>query len=105
MSAAEDDLSLNDSVVIDDKAVFRELDGEMVILNLDTGIYFGLDEVGTRMWMLLREHASLSQVVESLIAEYDAPRNALESDLLQLARQLTSHGLARVQRQGHRSTD
>ena len=96
--------SLNDSVKIDDQVVFRELEGEMVLLNLETGIYFGLDPVGTRIWTLLREHESLQQVFEVLLQEYDVPEPVLKADLLRLAREFTSHGLARVRREGGDST-
>ena len=96
--------SLNDSVKIDDQVVFRELEGEMVLLNLETGIYFGLDPVGTRIWTLLREHESLQQVFEVLLQEYDVPEPVLKADLLRLARELSSHGLARVRREGGDST-
>ena len=96
--------SLNDSVKIDDQVVFRELEGEMVLLNLETGIYFGLDPVGTRIWTLLREHESLQQVFEVLLQEYDVPEPVLKADLLRLAREFSSHGLARVRREGGDST-
>jgi hypothetical protein len=96
--------SLNDSVTIDDQVVFRELEGEMVLLNLETGIYFGLDPIGTRIWMLLREHESLQQVFKVLLQEYDVPEPVLKADLLRLAREFSSHGLARVRREGGDST-
>ena len=96
--------SLNDSVKIDDQVVFRELEGEMVLLNLETGIYFGLDPTGTRIWMLLREHESLQQVFEVLLQEYDVPEPVLKADLLRLAREFSSPGLARVRREGGDST-
>jgi hypothetical protein len=96
--------SLSDSVKIDDQVVFRELEGEMVLLNLETGIYFGLDPIGTRIWTLLREHESLQQVFEVLLQEYDVPEAVLKADLLRLAREFSSHGLARVRREGGDST-
>jgi len=96
--------SLNDSVKIDDQVVFRELEGEMVLLNLETGIYFGLDPIGTRIWTLLRERESLQQVFEVLLQEYDVPEPVLKADLLRLAREFSSHGLARVRREGGDST-
>lgn len=50
--------------------VFRDLAGEAVILNLATGTYFGLDEVGTRIWHLLTQHGSTDQIIPALLAEY-----------------------------------
>ena len=85
-----------DSIEISEDAVFRELDGEAVILNLDTGIYFGLNQTGTRIWNLLAEHGSLQKVLEAMAGEYDAPPHSLESDILQLVGQLCEKGLVRV---------
>jgi len=49
------DPTLRDSIIIPDDVLFRELDGEAVLLNLKTGIYFGLNPVATRMWQLIVE--------------------------------------------------
>ena len=57
-------ISLQDSLTIPDTVVFRDLDGEVVILDLESSTYFGLDPVGARMWTLVSEHGSLSKVYE-----------------------------------------
>ena len=90
------DLSLNDSITIPDDVLFRELDGEAVLLNLKTGTYFGLNPVATRMWQLIAEQHSLARVLETLADEYDADRPVLENDLLELGRQLCASGLCQV---------
>jgi len=90
------DLSLNDSITIPDDVLFRELDGEAVLLNLKTGTYFGLNPVATRMWQLIAEQHSLARVLEALAGEYEADRLVLENDLLELGRQLCASGLCRV---------
>ena len=91
-------ISLEDSVVVDESVVFREYDGETVILNLQTGQYFALDEVGTRIWTLIRERQVLGTMLGALEMEYDASRERLKADLLQLVDQLTADGLVTVQR-------
>lgn len=78
---------------VSDDVVFRELDGEAVILNLVSGIYFGLDRVGTRMWQLVEQHGQLEAVLRQLRDEYDAPVETLEKDLVQLTSQLLDKGL------------
>jgi hypothetical protein len=85
--------SLDTSAVIPADVVFRELDGEAVILNLDTGTYFGLDRVGTRMWQLIEQHSSLKKVLAALVDEFDAPADHLERDLLAFAALLMAKGL------------
>jgi coenzyme PQQ synthesis protein D (PqqD) len=87
------DVSLQTPLKISEDVVFRELDGEAVILNLVTGIYFGLDAVGTRMWQLIEQHNDLGKVLAILRDEYDAPAPTLEADLVRLAGELADRGL------------
>lgn len=61
--------------------VFREINGEAVLLNLQTGQYFGLDEVGTAIWSLLASRRTVHAVLEGLAERYEAPRERLEADL------------------------
>ncbi len=89
-------LSLDATVRVPDDVVFRELDGEAVVLNLESGMYFGLDEVGTRIWQLVEEHRSLRRALDALIAEFDASDSQLERDLLRFVEQLCAKGLAAV---------
>jgi hypothetical protein len=61
--------------------VFRDLEGEMVLLNLATGVYFGLDPVGTRIWGLIDGRRSAAAIVEALTAEYEVDPQTCETDL------------------------
>src|SRR5262245_19054128 len=86
-------VSLATALRVSDDVVFRELDGEAVLLNLVSGIYFGLDQIGTRMWCLIEQHGQLDGVVRVLRDEYDAPAETLEQDLVNLTSQLLDKGL------------
>ena len=89
-------ISINDSMLIREEVVFRELGGEAMLLNLKTGAYFGLDPVGTRVWQLLAEHGSVAQVMEVMLGEYDIDPERLERDLLELCGQLCTTGLGEL---------
>ena len=89
-------LSLDSAFVIPDDVIFRELDGEANILNLATGNYFGLDEVGTRVWTLIAGSQTLGRAVDAVIAEYDVDRTVLEADVIELAGGLLEKGLVQV---------
>ena len=89
--------SLTDRVSVPDTVVSRELDGETVLLNLDTGIYFGLDAVATDMWRAMLESASLADASERVGAHYDVQPDVVRDDLLQLAKQLLAKGLLQCQ--------
>ena len=74
----------------------QSVGGEVVLLDLASERYFGLDPVGARIWNLLDQGLSLQQVLETLCTEYDAPRERLQSDLLDLVTQLADAGLVTV---------
>jgi hypothetical protein len=81
-------ISLDDSFAISTDAVFRDLDGEAVILDLGSGRYFGLNAVGARIWQLVDQHGGLRLVLDDLCREYDASPDVLEQDLLKLVGEL-----------------
>jgi len=64
--------------------VFRDLDGEAVILDLVSGTYFGLNEVGTRVWRLVEEGRNPSQIIDLVAAEYEADRDTIARDVTRL---------------------
>ena len=87
------DLSITDAVRVPEDVIVRELNGEGVVLHLDTGTYFGLNSVGMRIWQLCEQHASLHEVWEAMQREFDAPADALQSDLLAFVNELSSKRL------------
>src|SRR5438067_9879715 len=89
-------LTLSSVITINPDVTFRELDGEIVILNLETGIYFGLDAVGARTWRLIGDHGSLGVVFDALRSEYDAVPLVLERDLLQLVDHVSAKELTGI---------
>jgi hypothetical protein len=78
---------------ISDGVVFREMDGESVLLNLDSGMYYGLDSVGTRIWQLVEQHGRVDPVVATLAEEYEAPGDLLRRDVTDLLGALVGKGL------------
>lgn len=89
-------LTLVDSVAISEDVVFREIAGEMVLLDLSSGTYFGLNETGARIWNLLQHGGTLRHVFDAGLAEYEVLPSDFERDLLALVRELCARGLARV---------
>ena len=83
-------------VIIRDSLLFREIEGQAVLLETESGTYFGLDEVGTRMFSLLARHGDLEVVLERLLAEYDVDSATLERDLLNFAQLLQDQELVHV---------
>jgi len=75
----------------------REIAGESVLLNLGSERYFGLDEVGTRMWAALTTAASIEAACEALLEEFDVDAETLRSDLLAFIAKLEEAGLVAVE--------
>ena len=71
----------------------QDLDGEAVLLNLNNGQYYGLDEVGFRMYQLLITSGSLDTTYAALLREYDIDPQQLRSDLQKLLDELLENGL------------
>ena len=80
-------------VVVPDTVLFRELDGEAVILNLETESYLGLDLVGTRMWNVLTTQPSIEAAYQVLLSEYDVAPESLRADLARLVGEMLEHKL------------
>jgi hypothetical protein len=73
--------------------VFRELDGESVVLDLSSGRYFGLNGVGTRVWQLVGDGAGVDAVIRAMTSEYDADEATIARDVIALLDELQERGL------------
>jgi Coenzyme PQQ synthesis protein D (PqqD) len=75
----------------------RDLGGESVLLQLDMGQYFGLDEIAQRAWQLILEHdGDLDRVRIHLLSEYDVDSDALAADLDHFVDELVASKLVEV---------
>jgi hypothetical protein len=86
-------ISLDDRVTVPPDVLCNDLGGEMVILNLKTQTYFGLDASGVRMWKALTESATIQQARDRLMTEYDVDAGTLQHDMVELIETLVEHGL------------
>jgi len=86
-------LSLDTTVVATDQSVSSDLAGERVLLHLESGVYYGLNEVGSHIWEALTETTTLQEVVNHLEGIYDVERSVLEDDVLDLVTDLLDAGL------------
>jgi hypothetical protein len=82
-------------VLVSEAVVSAELDDEAVLLNVQTGTYFGLDAVGTRIWKLLEQGATQEQICEHMLDEYEVEPDRLRSDVSQFLELMADKGLTR----------
>ncbi len=85
---------------IPEDVLSQDLEGETVLLNLASGIYFGLDSIGTRIWRLIEEHGRLEPIRGAMAQEYEVSDERLGEDLIDLVAQLLDKGLLEVVKKG-----
>jgi hypothetical protein len=83
--------------MVPQRVVYRTLASETVLLNIQTGHYYGMDETGGRFFEVLREAKSLASAVDALTREFEAPVEQIRQDMLRYCSDLLAHGLIELQ--------
>lgn len=91
-----EEISLQSVVVVSSESVSCSLADEAAILHMRSGVYYGLDPVGARVWSLLAEPRSVQDLRAMIVEEYEVEPAKCESDLLRLLEQLRTEGLIEV---------
>jgi hypothetical protein len=87
------DVAPSEQFVVHPSVITRELSGETVLLNLESGVYYGLDVVGTRVWQLLMEGRTIAGVCETMIEEFEVAPDVLRDDVSRLVGELRERGI------------
>lgn len=87
------ELTLDTPVSRTDDNLSSNLAGEEVVLNLQDGVYYGLNDVGARVWTLLDTTDTPREICDALQEEYDVDRATLEADVLTLLKEMEEGGL------------
>lgn len=83
-------------VVAAKEQVSCPLGEEAAVLNLKNSVYYGLDSVGARVWTLLQQPRSVSELRDTLLSEYDVEARRCEQDLLALLETMRNEGLIEI---------
>jgi hypothetical protein len=91
--------SITDSsvVVAADHQTSAEVDGESVILDLQEGIYYGLNPVGARIWEEIQDPTAVEDITATITAEYDVDADQCREDVISLLQDLEEHGLIKAE--------
>lgn len=86
-----------ESVVrVSNEQVSTELGGEVAILGISSGVYYGLDPVGAFIWKRLQQPTTVTELRNAILDEYDVDEQQCQEDLLRLLAELQQHGLIQV---------
>src|SRR5687768_17705101 len=94
---SQETLSPSLTVVATRKQVACALGEEVVILELNSGKYYGLNAVGARIWNLIQEPRIVSDILDTILNEYDVEPDRCGRDLLALLQDLAAHGLMEIE--------
>jgi hypothetical protein len=97
VSAVKRPVSVSSNVVAAKDQVSSDLGGEVAILHLNAGVYYGLDAVGARVWDLIQEPKTVEEVRDVIVGEYEVAPDRCESDLIALLQRLADEGLIEVE--------
>jgi hypothetical protein len=89
-------LSAAQRVVQDPSALAAEIDGEVVALNVDKGVCYGLDPVGSRIWSMLERPTAIVEICAAMAQAYDVEDAVCARDVTDLIADLASEGLVRL---------
>lgn len=91
-------LSKQSIVVATGRQIFSELNKESIILDMPSGTYYGLNQVGKSIWQLIQAPRSVNEIVSSLLKDYaGVSPEVCERDVIELLSDLYSHRLIEVQ--------
>ena len=83
-------------VVASNDQVSSDLAGETVLLSMKTARYYGLADVGARIWSLVREPMSVAAICDAIAREYDVTPDRCQADVVRFLKELAQHGLVEV---------
>jgi hypothetical protein len=89
-------VTADSSIVATKDQVSSNLAGEEVILDLKSGVYYSLNEVGASIWNLIQEPRTVNEIRDTLLAEYEVEPSQCDRELLVLIHQLEAEGLVEV---------
>ena len=93
-------MDLNQVITLSPDVISQEVSGETVLLDLNSENYFGLDEVGTRIWQLIESSGKLQDIYDTLLAEYEVEADQLLEDMEVLLTDIEKAGLVSLQAAG-----
>lgn len=73
-----------------------DMDSEKVMLNIDTGKYFALDQIGRHIWELIESPCCVSKITEVLVEQYEVDQVTCQSDVLAFLETLSNKGLVEL---------
>jgi hypothetical protein len=97
-TAESGDAILTDATMISrsPSVLTAEVDGEVVMMSIEQGRYFGLDDIGSDIWKRLEPPCSFAELVDRLVADYEADRATIAADVRVLLGNMVKQDVVRL---------
>ena len=86
-------IGLNDIVFARDGVFATAVDDELVMLDPESGSYYGAGKIGERVWIEVTQGTKVSEICEVILSQFDVERAKCEKDVLEFLNDLAAHGL------------
>ena len=93
-------ITLNSLIYHDPKIISAPMDDELVMFNLERGMYYGLDDIASHIWQRLAEPISVTDLSEELLKEFDIDRETCQRETLELLNWLYQQDLIKIYASG-----
>lgn len=90
------ELSKSSKIVVSKDVVSCDLGGETALLEMNEGVYYGLNELGTVIWELIQKPITLQEIVDSIIDQYEVDQKICFADLTELIEQMVENKLVEI---------
>ena len=91
------DISVNSKVCQLQNIVASEIDDEVVMMSIETGAYYGIDEIGSRIWKLIETPCRVSDLIDKLMNEFEVDYETCQKDVLLFLQDLQEKKTIQVQ--------
>lgn len=89
-------LSKKDQIIIENHVMTTKGENNLILLNYNTGVYFGLDEMGSYYWELFKKFEVIEKVIGTILIEYKVEEEIVWNDIKNLVSTLLEKGLIKV---------
>lgn len=88
-------IDINSKIVRDNEIISSDMDEETVMMSIESGEYYGINPVGSRIWALLEQPHSVSEICDTLREEYDVKPAECQQDVLEFVNKLLEKKLVK----------
>ncbi len=89
----EKQIQLNSVIIINPEIIFNIIDGEVVIMSIAKNNFYGIDEIGSHIWELLKKPKSVEEIITIMEQNYEVDRTTCQKDVIEFLEEILAQGL------------